>query len=159
MERAYSIQCELNICYFPLLPFPVVKVSQRSRLHTVFITKGIYMLFIVTEILCYIFAILFPPPNKSLPQIASPFPYQLLSKLSLSTEPGGFLFLFPVCLAHFAQGPGVFPPGSLAGQRSWPQAFSLSQPRESAKATLSKEAGMRGQWGCWGWRLKSMCKC
>lgn len=52
------------------------------------------MLFIVTEILCYIFAILFPPPNKSLPQIASPFPYQLLSRLSLSTQPGASFFSF-----------------------------------------------------------------
>lgn len=116
--------------------------------------KGIYMLFIVTEILCYIFAILFPPPNKSLPQIESPFPYQLLSRLSLSMEPRVFLFLLPACLAHFAQSTGSPDLAHLLVSAAGPT-LSHHPPGRSAEAALSQEPGMRGRkgqgLGCWGW--------
>lgn len=88
------------------------------------IRKGICMLFIVTEILCYIFAILFPPPNKSFPQITNPFPYRPLSKLGLSTY-----FSLPNVSGSSCTQHRPFWPGSLAGQGSWPCAASPSQPR------------------------------
>lgn len=130
--------------------------------------KGIYVLFIVTEILCYIFAILFPPPNKSLPQIASLFPYQLLSRLSLSIEPGAFLFLLLICPAHFPQGTASSGLVHLLRQRVWPQAFSPFPPQRSAEAALSQESGMKGRKGqgrgggglvLLGLALELTCKC
>lgn len=118
--------------------------------------KGIYVLFIVTEILCYIFAILFPPPNKSLPQIASLFPYQLLSRLSLSIEPGAFLFLLFICPAHFPQGTGSSGLVHLLRQRVWPQASSPFPPQRSAEAALvpgAWEEGKEGPRAGWGVRV------
>lgn len=137
----------LTYMLFPLL-LPISKGSQKSRFHKVFITKGIYMLFIVTEILCYIFAILFPPPNKSFPQITNPFPCRLLSKVSLLIEPkvSFFCFLCVWLILHKAH--RHFWPGSPAAQCSLLHAFSSFQLRGVCEGHPPCPKGL-GPWEGW----------
>ena len=127
----------------------------------VFIRKGICMLFIVTEILCYIFAILFPPPNKSFPQITNPFPYRPLSKLGLSTYPRvSFLSFLCVCLVLYTAQALLTWLTCWSGQLALCSLTLPTQKGLRSSLSLPRESGTReGKGQGWGPGADTMSKC
>lgn len=118
------------------------------------------MLFIVTEILRYIFAILFPPPNKNLLQITIPF-HTGLSPNSASLLRPDFAFSLSCVAGSFCTGTELSDLAHLLHGAAGPM---HSHPPSAEGSTLpvlrvwdkkTKGLGL----GCWGQHLELMSKC